>query len=86
MESPGLQRPAGMHGNDDFPAGHFGVAQRDVTSHLMILVPPHLPERPNQPIPGNVPGELGQAATSTVASSIAPSTGIGSPCLRQLSR
>ncbi len=86
MEGSRLQGPAGMDGDDELPAGHLGMAQSHVTSRLMVFVPPHAPERSHQAIPGNVPGKLRQAATSTVASSIAPSVGIGSPCLRQLSR
>lgn len=75
-----------MNGYDHFLSRHFTVAERDMATHLVVPIPSYPTKGPNEPIPGNIPRELGHTATSTVASTISVSAGMGSPCLRQLSR
>ena len=75
-----------MNWHYNFLTWHPMVAKGDVASDLMILIPTSPNERPDEPIPGKIPGELAHTATLTVHSGIAPSSGIGSPCLRQLSK
>lgn len=81
-----LEGLTGMKGNDDLFPLSLSVAECDMTSHLVIVVPTGSNKGANQPIPGHIPGELTHTVTSTVTSSSAVSSGIGSPCLRQLSR
>jgi hypothetical protein len=75
-----------MDGHHDFLSRYLTVTKRDVTPHLVVFIPTSTTERPDESIPRDVPGKFAHTTTSTVASSIAASSGIGSPCFRQLSR
>ncbi len=86
LEDLGLQRTTGMDGDDHLPSLALSMAECHMTSHLMVHISPYPGQGPNEPISGQTPGQLAHIATSTVASSIADSSGMGSPCFRQLSR
>ena len=75
-----------MERHHEFPSGVIAMSEGDVAANLVIPIPPCPAQGPNESIPREVPGELAHMATSTVASSISASTGIGSPCLTQLSK
>lgn len=86
MEHLRLERTAGMERHYNFPCRIIAMPECNVTADLMIPVPPCPAKGEDESIPREVPGELAHMATSTVASSVRASTGIGSPCLRQLSK
>ena len=86
MENLRLERTTGMERPHQFPSGVIAMPECDVAADLMIPISPCPAKGADESIPKEVPGELAQMATSTVASSIRASTGIGSPCLRQLSK
>lgn len=86
VEDLWLERPAGMDGYDQLLPWDLTTAKGDMATDLVILVPSGTIEAPNEPIPGKIPWEPAHTATSTVTSSTSVSSGIGSPCLTQLSR
>lgn len=86
MENLGLERATRVDRHDHFLSRGLAVTEGDMAAYLMIPVPPRSFERPDEPIPGEVPGKFAHAETSTVHSGMVLSSGIASPCLRQLSR
>ena len=60
-----------MNGDDHFLPRHLTVTKGDVTANLMVLIPSGAYERPDQPIPRKIPGELCHTSTLTVHSGIA---------------
>lgn len=61
------------------------VPQCRVAANLMIHVPTCPAQRSDEAVPGNIPGKFAQTATSTIASVMVLSSGIGSPCFFALS-
>lgn len=83
LKSLRLERVTRVNGHNELLSRLRVVAERHVTANLMIAVPACSAERPNEPIPRKVPGELAHA--DTTASVMAPSSGRSSPCLSALS-
>ena len=59
-----------MDRDDEFLSGMACVAQRHMTSNLMVAVPTRSSKSADQSIPGKIPGEVAHTGTTTVASVI----------------
>lgn len=75
-----------MKRHDNLLSWVLSMTKCNVAADLVIPIPSCPAKGSNEPIPGEIPGEFAHTATSTMASSIVVSAGIGSSCLRQLSR
>lgn len=79
-EELGADAGAPVEGDHNLPGGIVLMPEGDVRANLVIAEETEAFKGPNYALPGQVPGKLGHTDTSTVASSIASSRGIGSPC------